>query len=76
VTLEAGDMLILYTDGSTEALDEAGLEFGLPRMVQSIQANALLPAQQIVQNISEELTTFVGKQRQYDDITLIALKRL
>jgi sigma-B regulation protein RsbU (phosphoserine phosphatase) len=75
VSLWDGDILVLYTDGSTEAMDEGGMEFGLPRLVQSIQANALLPARYIVQKISEELTSFVGKQHQYDDITLIALKR-
>src|SRR5919204_1633760 len=40
VPLEAGDVLVLYTDGVTEALDAEGYEFGLERMVQSVRAGA------------------------------------
>ena len=40
VTLEPGDCLILYTDGVTEALDSNGSEFGLNKMMQSIQTSA------------------------------------
>src|SRR5216110_3460668 len=40
ISLERGDVLVLYTDGVTEALDAEGYEFGLERMIQSVRASA------------------------------------
>jgi len=74
--MDEGDMLVLYTDGATEALDDDGMEFGLPRLMQSIQSIAKEGADPLVHKISDELTAFIGKQRQYDDITLIAVRKL
>jgi len=71
--LAPGDCLLLYTDGSTEAMDEEELEFGLPRLVQGLQASATLGASKIIKRLTEDVKNFAGKHPQYDDITLIAI---
>ncbi len=73
--LEPGDCLVLYTDGVTEALDQQGLEFGMPRMKQSIQASAHSGAQGIIERLTDDLRDFIGSQPQNDDITLIVIRR-
>lgn len=75
IRLETGDTLFFYTDGATEAMDTGGLEFGLPRLVQTVQAEVDKSAGEMVRAISRELTSFIGDQRQYDDITLIAVHK-
>jgi sigma-B regulation protein RsbU (phosphoserine phosphatase) len=75
VRLETGDTLVFYTDGATEAMDTHGMEFGLPRLIQTVQAEVGKPAGAMVREISRELTRFIGDQRQYDDITLIAVQK-
>lgn len=74
--LQPGDTLIFYTDGATEAMDAEGAEFGLPRLEQAVQVNARYGAFAFVRKTSEELSTFIGSNRQYDDITLIAVQKL
>jgi sigma-B regulation protein RsbU (phosphoserine phosphatase) len=76
VTLASGDGILLYTDGATEALDAHGTEFGLPRLIQAVQANAPKGAAATVSNIAAELREFAGEFAQYDDITLISIRRL
>jgi len=71
--LAPDDCLLLYTDGATEALDEEGLEFGLPRLVQGLQASVAHGAPGIIKRLTEDVKNFVGNFPQYDDITLIAI---
>lgn len=73
--LAAEDCLLLYTDGATEALDDEGLEFGLPRLVQSLQVSAPSGAQGIIRRLREDLASFMGKYPQYDDVTMIAIRK-
>ncbi|MEO8205420.1 MAG: GAF domain-containing SpoIIE family protein phosphatase [Chthoniobacterales bacterium] len=75
-TMEPGDLLLLYTDGASEALDENGLEFGLPRLTQGLQASAPLGAPVVIRRLSEDLKNFSGNYPQHDDITLIAIQKL
>jgi sigma-B regulation protein RsbU (phosphoserine phosphatase) len=76
VSLAPGDGLLLYTDGATEALDAHETEFGLARLVQSLQANAPKGAAATVANIAAELREFAGHAAQHDDITLIYIRKL
>ena len=76
VTLAPGDGILLYTDGATEALDKHESEFGLARLIQSLQANAPKGAAATVANIADEVREFAGDTAQYDDITLIYIRKL
>jgi len=74
-TLEKGDCILLYTDGATEALDQEGSEYGLPRLVQGLQASAPHGAASVVRYVADDVKTFVGNHPQHDDITLIAIAK-
>jgi len=73
--LETDDCLLLYTDGATEALDVNGLEFGASRLTQGLQAAAPHGSAAVIQRLTEDLKSFVGNHIQYDDITLIAIRK-
>jgi sigma-B regulation protein RsbU (phosphoserine phosphatase) len=74
-TLEKGDCILLYTDGATEALDQEGMEYGLPRLVQGLQASAPHGAASVVSFVADDVKNFVGSHPQHDDITLIAIAK-
>lgn len=69
-----GDILILYTDGITEAVNEKQEEFGLSNLLDSIKIASNGSAQDIVKNIQERITRFTGGIPQKDDITLVVMK--
>jgi len=73
---ESGDCLLLYTDGITEALNADGREFGMERLISCLKKNATQSASGLLKKLTEELQNFVTHQPQYDDITLIAIKKL
>jgi sigma-B regulation protein RsbU (phosphoserine phosphatase) len=75
VSLERGDVLVLYTDGVTEALDSEGFEFGIDRTIQSVRASAGEGASAIVTRVIEDVRNFSGAQPQNDDITLLAIRK-
>lgn len=75
IELRAGDSFLLYTDGAIEAMDAAGLEFGIDRMTTALQAETRRGARQVVSRITGDLRAFVGSHPRYDDITMIAIKK-
>lgn len=74
--LHPGDVLALYSDGVTEAQDEEEAEFGEQRLAEFLRPIADDPAETIVEKIFIEIDRFAGAAPQYDDITLLVLKRL
>jgi len=75
VAMDTNDCLILYTDGVTEALDSKGMEFGLRRMIQSIQASASDGAAAIKKRLTDDLVDFIGTYPQNDDVTVIVIRK-
>jgi sigma-B regulation protein RsbU (phosphoserine phosphatase) len=72
VTLDEGDVLLLFTDGISEAMNAAGEEWGEERLTQVTRANCSLAARQLVDRIVGASDDFVAGTAQYDDMTLIA----
>jgi len=70
-----GDTIALYTDGVTEAFNEAGEEFGEERLLRSLQAHCELPSQALLTAVLDEVQKF-SPHEQHDDITLIVGKRM
>jgi serine phosphatase RsbU (regulator of sigma subunit)/putative methionine-R-sulfoxide reductase with GAF domain len=70
------DRLILYTDGVTEAMNEDLDEFGMERLRQAAMNGSHLSARHIAQNITDAIQTHAGGTPQFDDITLVVMKRL
>lgn len=75
VILGKDDIVILYTDGVTEAVNKENEEFGVERLEKSILNNAKESSEKIMQSIHKEIEVFAKGLHQYDDITLIALKK-
>ena len=76
ISLKKGDVVILYTDGITEATNKEGEQFEIERLSQVLKENSHLSAESIMKKIQEEVNTFVGGQPQFDDITLMVVKSL
>jgi sigma-B regulation protein RsbU (phosphoserine phosphatase) len=74
VTLEEGDVLVLFTDGISEAMNAAGEEWGEERLAQVIGANRALQARELIEHITRKSDEVVAGAAQYDDMTLIAAR--
>lgn len=74
ITLAAGDSLILYSDGVTEAMNEELAQFGEERLKQSIERCAQGSAPYILSEIKKDLAKFTGAEPAHDDVTLLVLQ--
>lgn len=74
--LEAGDCLALFSDGVIDAEDAAGEQFGEERLLEVLTASASESADAIVTSVFEAIDRFVAGAPQFDDITLLVLKKL
>jgi serine phosphatase RsbU (regulator of sigma subunit) len=72
-SLSPGDTLALYTDGVTEAINEAGEEFGEERLIESLRKNRELPSQALLGSLVDGVQRF-GRREQRDDITLVVAR--
>jgi serine phosphatase RsbU (regulator of sigma subunit) len=75
VTLDKGDMVVLFTDGITDARNKDSSEFGEENLIGLLKKNAKKPASEIVGKVCTELSSFTAGVEPFDDMTLIALKR-
>jgi sigma-B regulation protein RsbU (phosphoserine phosphatase) len=73
--LRPGDVLVVYSDGVTEAWDEAGEEFGEGRVADLATALRGLSAAEIHERLLEAVETHTNHAKSTDDSTLIVLKR-
>ncbi len=74
VKLKKDDMLVLYTDGITEAMNKAGELFGNDRLIQFIKSHSELAPEEFTKKLDAELHKFTGGAPQGDDITLVVIK--
>lgn len=76
IILKPGDELILYTDGVTEAMNEAKELFGEARLLETVNENRGVSCKDLILQISSALEVFVGTAPQFDDITMLAVRLL
>ncbi len=74
VSMMPGDVLVLFTDGVTEAINHEMEQYGTERLSSVVRRAHRLPAQRIMECILEDISAFSGKQAQFDDITMIVVK--
>lgn len=72
--LEPGDLLLLYTDGVSEAENPSGEQFGMQGLEQSVKRNRHLPARELVQAVRLDLDAFTHQHPLEDDVTLLAVR--
>jgi serine phosphatase RsbU (regulator of sigma subunit) len=75
VAMRDGDVLVLYSDGVTEAVAESGEEFGEARLIDVIRRNRNHSAQLLADTIVGKVKSFGGRE-QYDDITVVVAKKI
>jgi sigma-B regulation protein RsbU (phosphoserine phosphatase) len=73
--LRVGDVLVLYTDGVTEAPNRQMEEFGLRRLMELLARCGGLDAAGWLQRILEAVRAFTGEAAAFDDITLVVIRR-
>ena len=71
--LEPDDLLTLYTDGVTEAFDDAGEEFGEERLVDALRRHRERPPESLLASLVDEVRSF-SPHEQNDDLTLIVAR--
>ncbi len=74
--LHRDDMLLVYTDGFTEAQNVAGEMLGEDEAINIIRLHGTADVKETVEGITEEVKKYQRGINQYDDITLLALKAL
>ena len=74
VTLEPGDLLVLYTDGIVEAENNSGEFYGLDRFKAAILQGRHKPCQALYHAVLKDIHTFQDGEDNRDDITLVLLK--
>jgi serine phosphatase RsbU (regulator of sigma subunit)/anti-sigma regulatory factor (Ser/Thr protein kinase) len=72
--LKKGDILFIYTDGITEAMNEKREQFGETRLIDFIKKYHHLPASDFKMKLNDEISAFTKGYPQTDDITFVVLK--
>jgi len=75
ITIHSGDVLILYTDGITEAQNEDDEFFGIERFVKTLKDNFSPSAEDLRNCILEDVQAFTGTSPRLDDITLVVIAK-
>jgi serine phosphatase RsbU (regulator of sigma subunit) len=75
VQLTSGDVMLLYTDGVTEAENSQNEMFGLTNLTTSLANYHRLDAKKIRDHIIEDVYSFIGSARVYDDISMLVVKQ-
>jgi serine phosphatase RsbU (regulator of sigma subunit) len=75
IPLNSGDVVVLYTDGITEAFNMKKAQYGIERLIDVVALNRDLPAAAIERAVIGDLRRFIGEQKVFDDITLVVIKQ-
>ncbi|HZS48804.1 MAG TPA: SpoIIE family protein phosphatase [Blastocatellia bacterium] len=75
VKIEPNDILLLFSDGITESVNESDEEFGDARLIEVARQYRDAPVARLRDKIEEALSKFVGKAAPVDDMTLVIMKR-
>jgi serine phosphatase RsbU (regulator of sigma subunit) len=74
IPVHSGDILLLYSDGITEAMNSNNHLFDLSRLESALKESAQFPAEKIVEGINHRLDEFVQSEELHDDVTMVAIK--
>lgn len=73
--LDPGDVLLIYTDGLTEARNAEDEEYGEDRVIESLRSRSQVSARDVVNACLEDLERFLGRGAPSDDLTVMAIRR-
>lgn len=75
IRLNPGDLMVLYSDGITEAENPSGEQFGLDNIGKSVKRYAELPTDKILGKFMRDLYNFMGETVIQDDISLVVIRQ-
>jgi sigma-B regulation protein RsbU (phosphoserine phosphatase) len=73
--IEPGELLLIFSDGVTEAMNSNHEEFGEEKLIAIVKSKQDLKVKELIENIVAEVKVHSSKVEQSDDITLLAIKR-
>ncbi len=76
LSLNRNDVLALYTDGVTEAMDKARQQYSEERLKDVLRNAVVKPACEIKEDILQDVRVFIGHEPPSDDLTLLVLKQV
>jgi PAS domain S-box-containing protein len=74
VPLRSGDVMVAYTDGITEAMNDAGVAFGVERLSEAVRTSHTQPSGAIRQAVLSSLREYIDGRQLLDDVTLLVIK--
>jgi sigma-B regulation protein RsbU (phosphoserine phosphatase) len=74
LVLQPGDILVFYSDGVVEMRNDAGEEFGLRRLAETVRTAHEKSPDEIVKSVGGALAEFIGRVRPHDDRTMVVIK--
>jgi serine phosphatase RsbU (regulator of sigma subunit) len=74
VALQQGDILVFYTDGIVEAVNEKGELYGFERFLASIEEGRELGTDELLEKLIKDVMQYVGKVEQHDDLTVVVVR--
>jgi PAS domain S-box-containing protein len=75
IQVQDKSIVVLYSDGITEAMNREEEEFGLERLTHLIKANIKKSSEEIIKILIDCIYKFTGETEQMDDMTILILKR-
>ena len=75
IEFTSGSLLVVYSDGITEAMNSSEEEFGEERLINFLKENKNLPASDLVDSIIKNVKDYAGSVEQMDDMTLVVVKK-
>ena len=74
IRLERGDTLVLFTDGVSEAMNDADEEFDEARLIDAVRSGARMNANHLIDHIIGACDDFAAGAPQHDDMTLVVVR--
>ena len=74
IPLQSGDVMVLYTDGITEAINSAGVSYGIERLCEAVKTFHRQTAGEILGAVRNSLREYRGEQTLLDDVSLLVVK--
>jgi len=75
IQLNSGDVVVLYTDGISEAFNMNKDQYGIEPLMEVVALNREQSAAEIKQAVIDDVRRYIGEQKVFDDITLVVIKQ-
>jgi sigma-B regulation protein RsbU (phosphoserine phosphatase) len=74
VNFESGDIFVLYTDGFPEAMNTKDIQFGEDEFARIVESCRDKTAAEVMEVFFKDTLKFIGRAKQYDDMTMVVVK--